>query len=61
MYYPTMIPAQQMRAVGDDGPGCASCLSGYVTAFVIGGLVSAVVLLAVAPAARLHKEYRKES
>lgn len=58
--------ARAIRAMGDDTdasgcPVCTSCLSGEFYAFMIGGLVSAVVILAAGPAIRLHKEYRKES
>lgn len=61
------VPAPQMLTVAhpvgatatdDNGcPICASCWSGYLMAFVIGGLVSAVVVLGAQPAVRLHKEY----
>lgn len=58
------VPARSfaLRPMGDNTddngcPICTSCWSGYLTAFVVGGLVSAVVLLGALPAVRLHKEY----
>lgn len=56
--------ARAVRAMGEDAdasgcPVCGGCFSGQLTAFLIGGLVSAVVILAAAPALRLHKEYKK--
>jgi hypothetical protein len=59
---PLMHTAASPIPMGDtDASGCTicqSCASGYLTAFVIGGLVSAVVLLGALPAVRLHKEIR---
>lgn len=58
MYVPSASAIQfRPRSVGDDAPSCPSCFSGYATAFVVGGLISAVLILATAPALRLHKEY----
>jgi len=54
-----VVPQQFARPIGDDiVSDCPSCFSGHLTAFLVGGLISAVVILAVAPALRLHKEYR---
>ncbi len=59
---PSADRARAIRSLGDDADAsCPSCFSGYMTAFVVGGLISAVVILGIAPALRIHKEYRKES
>jgi hypothetical protein len=52
--------APPLRPMGDDTTSCPSCWEGYGMAFLIGGLMSAVVILAAAPAARLHKEYTQK-
>lgn len=59
-YSPLLLQTRtQARQLGDEGDAmCQSCFVTGATMLVFGGLLASVLILAVSPALRLHKEYK---